>query len=116
MITLYLRYRNLTTDLWTEVPSLTSSFPSTVVGALPALSATIETAPQIESLCGCSDTSMSDTYLVTKVECPRMPASLTDTVLLFLLNFKTAAFHEIKMQHFGAGHYVTAELSLLHCE
>jgi hypothetical protein len=118
MTNLYLQYRASTSDPWTGVPDLTSVFPGLAVGALPAQSITIASGPQTATKCGCPGDSADDSYLILNASCPPMPLSLEESIITFLINYKTAAYHEAKYSPvtgagFGQGGYITALMSLI---
>jgi len=113
MTTLYLRYRNSPTDPWTTVPSVASAFPSLASGVLPAESVKLETAPQSVTPCGCPGTSTDDSYLILRATCAPIPIALETTLLTFLMQYKSATYHEAKFIRYGQGGYVTATLSLI---
>ncbi|HEX5315451.1 MAG TPA: hypothetical protein VFX22_02275 [Candidatus Kapabacteria bacterium] len=120
MTNLYLQYRALSTDPWTQVPDLTSAFPTLPVGALPMQSITITSEPQsVTPLC-CADAwlpvpsgSADDSFLILRAVSPPIPLALEASIVTFLINYKSAAYHEAKYDRYGLGGYITALLSLI---
>src|ERR1017187_1363409 len=118
MTNLYLQYRASPSAPWTGVPDLTSLFPGLPVGALPAQTVTISSGPQTATPCGCPGESAVDTYLILHASCPPIPLSLEESIITFLIQYKTAAYQEAKYSPvtgagYGQGGYVTALLSLI---
>ena len=120
MTNLYLRYRALSTDPWTSVPDLTSAFPTLPVGALPMQSITIASEPQAVTPLCCADAwlpvpggSADDTFLILHAACPPIPLVLEASIITFLINYKSAAYHEAQYDRYGQGGYITAALSLI---
>ncbi len=113
MSTIYLRYRNSPTDSWSCVPSVASAFPSFAAGAIPTSSIKLETAPQAVTPCGCPAGSSDDSYLILRACCAPIPLSLESTLMIFLMRYKTATYHEAKFARYGQGGYVAATLSLI---
>ncbi|MEP7235959.1 MAG: hypothetical protein ABI778_11755 [Ignavibacteriota bacterium] len=112
---LYLRYRNSPSDPWTEIPDVTAAFPTQPAGTLPVAWARLQTAPEFETPCGCPIDSGEDDHYILKTQVAPMPQSATNDILLFLLEFKQASYHEVKYSQFAAGDFITAGLSLLDC-
>ena len=113
MTSIYLRYRNSPTDSWSSVPSVASAFPSSAAGAIPTSSIKLVTAPQAVTPCGCSGGSTDDSYLILRARCAPIPIALETALMTFLMQYKTATYHEAKFARYGQGGYVTATLSLI---
>jgi len=120
MTNLFLHYRASTSDPWTAVPDLTSAFPTLPVGALPMQSITISSEPEsVTPLC-CSDAwlpvpggSADDAFLILRATSPPIPLALEASIVTFLINYKSAAYREVKYDRYGQGGYITAALSLI---
>jgi hypothetical protein len=110
---IYLRYKNSPSDPWTEVPSLTSVFPSQPSGSMPVATARLETAPEVVSPCGCGEDSSVDDHYILKISSAPIPQSAANDILLFLLRYKVAPYHEVKYSGYADGFYLGATLSLL---
>jgi len=113
MTPLYLRYKNNPGDPWTEAPSLTSVVPGQAAGSLPLANFKLQTAPQLETPCGCPDGSATDDHYIMRPVIAGLPESSSSSVLTFLLQFKQASFREAKYALYGQGSYMTTDLSLL---
>jgi len=120
MTNLYLQYRASTSDPWTQAPDLTSAFPTLAVGALPMQSITITSEPKaVTPLCGddawlpVPGGSADDTFLILRGSCPPIPLTLEASIITFLINYKSAAYQEVKYDRYGQGGYITAALSLI---
>ena len=120
MTPLYLQYRASTGDPWTQVPDLTSAFPALTAGTLPVQSITIASEPQAVTPLSYDDAWLplpggtgADDHLILHVSCPPIPLSLEASILTFLINYKSAAYQQIKYDRFGQGGYITATLSLI---
>jgi hypothetical protein len=121
MTNLYLQYRASTSDPWTTVPDLTSAFPSVPVGALPIQSVTIASEPETVTP-GFSESqgwlpvpggSAIDNYLILHAACPPIPLALEASIMTFLINYRSAAYHEAKYATYGQGGFITASISLI---
>jgi len=113
---LYLRYKNLPTDPWTVVPSLSSVFPSQPIGSLPIKDVRMMSAPETETSCGCAGDSTTDDHYILRAEINPMPQTATSPILLFLLRFKEATYREVQYLYYASGSFTTVELSLLDCK
>jgi len=113
---LYLRYKNSLSDPWTVVPSLTSVFPTQPSGSVPLSGIRLQSAPETETPCGCPGGSATDDHYIMKAEIAPMPQSATNAILLFLLRFKEASYHEAQHPQFVSGGFTSVGLSLLNCE
>jgi hypothetical protein len=113
---LYLRYKNSISDPWTAVPDLTSVFPTQPPGSVPLKNLRMQTAPETETPCGCPGGSATDDHYIVKAEISPMPQSATNALLLFLLRFKQAAYHEAQHPQFAGGGFISVGLSLLDCK
>jgi hypothetical protein len=113
MSPLYLRYKNNAGDPWTDVPSLSSVVPGQAAGSLPLANFKLQTAPQLETACGCPDGSATDDHYIMRPLIAGLPESSAPSVLTFLLNYKLASFHEAKYILYGQGNFMTADLTLL---
>jgi len=113
---LYLRYRNSPSDPWTAIPDITSVFPTQPSGSLPVAETRLQTAPETETPCGCPGDPATEDHYILKAEIAPMPQSATNDLLLFLLNFKQATYHEVKYSQYGSGDFLSAGLSLLNCK
>jgi hypothetical protein len=56
--------------------------------------------------------------LILKASCPPIPLSLEESIITFLINYKTAAYQEAKYSPttgagFGQGGYIAALMSLI---
>ena len=121
MTNLYLQYRASTSDPWTAVPDLTSAFPSLSVGALPIQSVKIASEPESVTP-GVSEfqewlpfpaDSGADTYLILRASCPPIPLTMEASIMTFLINYRSAAYHQAKYTTYGQGGFITASLSLI---
>jgi hypothetical protein len=123
MTSLYLHYRASTSDPWTAVPDLTSAFPSLPAGALPIQAISITSEPQSVTP-GVNEAqgwlavpgSTDDDHLILHASCPPIPIALEASIIGFLINFRTANYHEAKYATFGLGGYITASISLIKAE
>jgi hypothetical protein len=113
---IYLHYKNSISDPWTDVPSLTSVFPTQPSGSLPLAGVRLQSAPETETPCGCPGGSATDDHYILKAEIAPMPQSATNNILLFLLRFKQASYHEAQHPQFASGGFTSVELSLLDCK
>lgn len=113
MAPLYLRYKNNAGDPWTDVPSLTAALPGQATGSLPLADFKLQTAPQLETPCGCPDGSATDDHYIMRPHIAGLPESSSLSILTFLLNYKLASFHEAKYLLYGQGSFMTADLTLL---
>ena len=113
---LYLRYKNSLSDPWTVVPTLTSVFPTQPAGSLPLAGIRLQSAPETETPCGCPGGSATDDHYILKAEVAPMPQSATNAILLFLLRFKQASYHEAQHPQFVSGGFTSVGLSLLDCK
>ncbi|MEI8135263.1 MAG: hypothetical protein WCH46_09370, partial [bacterium] len=101
-------------DPWTVVPSLTSIFPTLPLGSLPVAEARTQTAPEVETPCGCpSGDSFDDDHYILRILTSPIPEGSTNSILQFLLRYKVAAYHEVKYSGFSSGDYTNATLSIL---
>ena len=112
---IYLRYRNSPSDPWTDVPDMTSVFPTQPAGSLPVVKVQLQSAPETETPCGCPGDSATDDHYILKAEIAPMPQNAVNDLLLFLLRFKEASYHEVKYAQFVSGDFTTVGLSLLDC-
>jgi hypothetical protein len=110
---IYLRYKNSPSDPWTVVPSLTAFFPTQPVGSLPVSNVRTETAPETETPCGCPGASAVDDHYVLRAETAPIPQSMTNAILLFLLRYKMAAYHEVQYAGYASGSFTSTGLSLV---
>src|SRR5687768_8788838 len=113
MSPLYLRYKHNAGDPWTDVPSLSASVPGQAAGSLPLADFKLQTAPELETPCGCPDGSATDDHYIMRPLIAGLPESAAPSVLTFLLNYKLASFHEAKYSLYGQGSFMTAPLTLL---
>jgi hypothetical protein len=113
MSPLYLRYKNNAGDPWTDVPSLSAVVPGQAAGSLPLADFKLQTAPQLETPCGCPDGSATDDHYIMRPLIAGLPESSAPSILTFLLNYKLASFHEAKYLLYGQGNFMTADLTLL---
>jgi len=113
MTPLYLRYKNNVSDPWTDVPSLTSVVPGQATGSLPLANFKLQTAPQLETPCGCPDGSATDDHYIMRPLIAGLPENTTPSILTFLLNYKLASFHEARYLLYGQDTFMTADLTLL---
>lgn len=113
MAPIYLRYKNNIGDPWTDAPPLAAVIPGQAVGSLPLADYKLETAPQIETPCGCPDGSATDDYYIMRPVIAGLPESSALSILTFLLNFKQATFREAKYALYGQGSFMTPDLTLL---
>ncbi len=113
---IYLRYKNSISDPWTIVPTLTSVFPTQPTGSLPLSGIKLRSAPERETPCGCPGGSATDDHYILKAEISPMPQSATNNILLFLLRFKQASYHEAQHPQFASGSFTSVGLSLLDCK
>src|SRR5947209_7500348 len=107
----YLRYRNSPSDSWITIPSLTSILPSQPSGSLPVTGSRTETSPQYVSPCVCNDDWSSEDHYALRISVQPIPQSAANGILLFLLRYKAAAYHEVKYSGYVAGDFLSAELS-----
>jgi len=114
MQSIYLHYKNSPSDPWTVVPSLTSIFPSQPAGSLPVAGARTETDSEITTPCSCpvGDTYTDDHYIL-RAETAPIPQSAVNAILLFLLRYKMAAYHEVQYAGYASGGFTSAGLSLV---
>jgi hypothetical protein len=114
MQSIYLHYKNSSGDPWTVVPSLTSVFPSQPAGSLPVANARTETAPEVQTPCGCSSSeTFTDDHYILRAETAPIPQGAVNDILTFLLRYKMAAFHEVQYSGYASGSFTSAGLSLL---
>ena len=113
---IYLRYKNSPSDPWTVIPSVTSVFPTQPAGSLPIAEARMQSAPETETPCGCPGGSATDDHYTLKAEIVAMPQSAVSSILLFLLRFKQASYHEVQYSQFAGGGFTSVGLSLLDCK
>lgn len=113
MTPLYLRYKNNAGDPWTDVPSLASDVPGQAAGSLPLADFRLQTAPQVETPCGCPDGLATDDHYIMRPLIAGLPESASPSILTFLLNYKLAAFHEAMYVLYGQGNFMTADLTQL---
>ncbi len=113
---LYLRYKNSPSDPWIVLPTVTSVFPTQPSGSLPIAELRLQSAPETETPCGCPGGSATDDHYILKAEVAPMPQSAVNNLLLFLLRFKQAAYHETQHPQFASGGFTSVGLSLLDCE
>ncbi len=115
MTPIYLRYKNAPTDPWTVVPTLTSVFPSQPSGSMPLSEVRMRSAPEIEAPCGCAGDSATDDHYILHAEIAPMPQSAVSDILMFLLRFKEASYHEAQYANYASGSFLTVGLSLVDC-
>jgi hypothetical protein len=97
---LYLRYRISESDDWTE-------------RSFDIRSVRLQSSAEDVTPCGCAAESPNETHYAMLTSLPPMPQTGINDLLLFLLNFKQADFHQTKHELYVEGEYVTASLSLL---
>jgi hypothetical protein len=120
MTNLYLQYRASTSDPWTSVPDLTTAFPTLPVSALPIQSVKITSEPEtvtpgvseFQSWLPVPD-STADDHLILRAVCPPIPLALEPSIMTFLINYRSAAYHQAKYATYGQGGFITASLSLI---
>ena len=113
---IYLRYKNSPSDPWTVIPDVTSVFPGQPAGSLPFAYTKMETAPEVVSPCGCSGEATDDDHYILKAEIKPMTQSAAPDILMYLLNYKSAGYHEVKYARYADGDFLTAKLSLIECK
>lgn len=113
---IYLRYKNSPGDPWTVIPDVTSIFPAQPTGSLPLAHTKMETAAEVVSPCGCSGDATDDDHYILKAEIKPMAQSAAPEILMYLLNFKSSNYHEVKYARYADGDFLSAKLSLIKCE
>ncbi|MFI5265054.1 MAG: hypothetical protein ACHQM6_11105, partial [Candidatus Kapaibacterium sp.] len=103
-------------DPWTDVPDVTAVFPTQPLGSLPVSEVRLQSAPETQTPCGCPGASSTEDHYILKAAIAPMPQSATNNILLFLLRFKGASYHEIKYSQFASGDFTSAGLSLVDCK
>ena len=76
----------------------------------------MQSAPETETPCGCPGGSATDDHYILRAEIAPMPQSAVSSILLFLLRFKQASYHEVQYSQFASGGFTSVGLSLLDCK
>src|SRR6187455_2045380 len=116
MNTIYLRYKNAPLDPWTTPPDLSSAFPGLPSDALPLEGLTFATEPALTSTCNCSAAGAADDHYIMHVTLAPIPQALSVAVMNYLLNYKTATYHETKQSRYLTGVFQQADLTFLVCK